>query len=53
MAENQNPGENMQIEPLSDDELDQVAGGTDADSISVDADSSSSGPVCCSCRDCS
>lgn len=50
MAEN-NPIDDVRIEPLSDEDLDAVAGGGVSDpSVPVD---SSSGPVCCSCSSCS
>ncbi len=52
MAENQNPGENLQIEPLSDEDLEQVAGGNTEISPDLE-EGSSSGPKCCSCDNCS
>jgi hypothetical protein len=43
MPEDQNPIDNVEIEPLSDEDLEGAAGGTDT----------SDGPSCCSCKFCS
>lgn len=49
MPENQSPIDNVQIEPLSDEDLEGVAGGGIGDSTVM----TSSGPSCCSCSGCS
>ncbi|HYR07734.1 MAG TPA: hypothetical protein VEQ60_08190 [Longimicrobium sp.] len=45
MSENQNEFDNVEIEPLSDEDLEEVAGGTTS--------STSGGDSCCSCSNCS
>ncbi len=46
---------NVEIEPLSDEELESVAGGTDSTDSdnAVVSPSTSTGPSCCSCSGCS
>ena len=45
MPENDNTIDNVEIEPLSDEDLEDVAGGT--------VSSTSGGDSCCSCSNCS
>lgn len=54
MSEDQNSIENVEIEPLSDEDLADVAGGVDRGAELLPGDGgTSSGPSCCSCSDCS
>lgn len=54
MSENQNQIENVEIEPLSDEDLEGVAGGNEIGVVAPgDGGTTSSGPSCCSCSDCS
>jgi hypothetical protein len=53
MADNENSYDNMEIEALSDEDLEQVAGGNASDSDLTELENSSSGPECCSCKCCS
>jgi hypothetical protein len=49
MTEDPNSIENVEIEPLSDEDMEGVAGGGIGDSTVQ----TSSGPSCCSCSGCS
>lgn len=49
MPENKNPIDDVRIEPLTDEDLEGVAGGAVSDPVAE----SSSGPSCCSCDHCS
>jgi hypothetical protein len=55
MPEHQNRSDNVEIEALSDEDLEQVAGGSvsDSDDLQPALGDSSSGPKCCSCESCS
>ncbi|HEY0015543.1 MAG TPA: hypothetical protein VGC13_04465 [Longimicrobium sp.] len=53
MPEDQNQIENVEIEPLSEDDLEGVAGGSFSAELPGDGGGTSSGPSCCSCSDCS
>jgi hypothetical protein len=49
MPEDQSPIDNVEIEPLSNEDLESIAGG----GIGEDTIMTSSGPSCCSCSGCS
>lgn len=51
MPEDQNSIENLEIQPLSDEDLEGVAGGNEFEQIG--GGGSSDGPSCCSCSGCS
>ncbi|HEY0015544.1 MAG TPA: hypothetical protein VGC13_04470 [Longimicrobium sp.] len=55
MPENQNQIENVEIEPLSDQDLEGVAGGNEIgeELVGDSGGTTSSGPSCCSCSSCS
>lgn len=53
MSEDRDRTGNMEIEPLADDELEGVAGGTGTLGAGIPPAESSAGATCCSCWQCS
>lgn len=55
MPEDRSPNDNLEIEPLSDEDLEGVAGGNEQEVIAPGdgGGTTSTGPSCCSCSNCS
>jgi hypothetical protein len=54
MPDDRNQLDSLEIEPLSDEELEGVAGGNETEvGLPGDGGTTSSGPSCCSCSNCS